>query len=151
MGERFFVKEIYICPFDRVQPGKLKPNLKDYPTRICVIDDEKEVAIDVKTGLKYDYIKTTSHLYFLSQSYEKIKEDKRVAVLPLMLINDDSYDLREVVKIINRLKRNENFQDGNEAYGNEQYLEYINQEKEIELEEQQYSHSKQKKLGKRKK
>lgn len=151
MGERFFVKEIYICPFDRVQPGKLKPNLKDYPTRICVIDDEKEVAIDVKTGLKYDYIKTTSHLYFLSQSYEKIKEDKRVAVLPLMLISDDSYDLREVVKIINRLKRNENFQDGNEAYGNEQYLEYINQEKEIELEEQQYSHSKQKKLGKRKK
>ena len=151
MGERFFIKEIYICPFDRVQPGKLKPNLKDYPTRICVIDDEKEIVIDIKTGLKYDYIKTTSHLYFLSQSYKKIKEDKRVAVFPLMLMSDDSYDLREVVKIINRLKRNETFEDGNEVYGNEQYLEYINQEKEIEEEKYQNTRQKTKKIGKRKK
>lgn len=144
MEERFSVKEIYICPVERPSVGVLKPNL-EYPTRYCVIDEEKEIAIDIKTKLKYDYIRTMSHLYFISQSYEKIKGDKRVAIIPFKIMNDNNYDFVEAVKIINKLKSGIEFQDGNEVYNNKQYLEYIKQEA---LEEQK-KQSKVKKITKK--
>ena len=150
MSKRFVVNEIHICPFERIRPGILKPNIKDYPTRVCVIDEEKQIAVDIKTGLKYDYVPTISNLYFLSQSYEKIHDDKRVAVFPLLLLGNDSFNLlNEAEDIKQKLANDYEFKDGNEVYGNEQYLEYIKQEKEIEAEVQESG--KTKKLGKRKK
>ena len=145
MGERFFVREIHVCPFDRTDIGKLRPNLEEYPTRYCVIDKEKQIAIDIELKLKYDYIETISWLHFVNQSYEKIKEDKRVAVYPYKLINDNDFDLVEAIKIINKLKKGYEYPDGNELYNNEKYLEYINEEK-IKKDNR-----KTKKLGKRKK
>lgn len=154
MGERFFIKEIHICPFDRTDIGKLKPNLVDYPTRFCVIDEEKKIAIDIKTRLKYDYIETVSQVHFLSQSYKKIVGDRRVAVFPYKNLNYNDDYLIDAVDIVNQIKNNKEFQDGNDVYGNEQYLEYLKQEKEIEQEElidYQLERQTTKKIGKRKK
>ena len=90
-----------------------------------------------------------SNLYFLSQSYEKIQDDKRVAVFPLLLLGNDSFNLlNEAEDIKQKLANDYEFKDGNEVYGNEQYLEYIKQEKEIESEIQEKGF--QKKIGKRK-
>ena len=128
MGERFFVREIHICPFDRTDIGKLKPNLADYPARYCVIDMEKQIAIDIELKLKYDYIETVSWLHFVNQSYKKIKGDKRVAVYPYKLINDNNFDLIEAVQIMNQLKNNYEYPDGNEELNNEQYLKLIKED-----------------------
>lgn len=128
MEERFIVREIHICPFDRESIGKLKPKLEEYPPRYCVIDKEKQIAIDIELKLKYDYIETISWVHFVNQSYKKIQDDRRVAIYPYKLMNEDSFDLVEAVKIINQLKNNYEYPDGNEVYNNEQYLEHINKE-----------------------
>lgn len=149
MEERFVIAEMHICPVYKVG-NNYKPDM-EYPTRNCVIDNEKEIAIDIKTKLKYDYIRTMSHLYFLSQSSQKIKGDNRVAIFPYASILYTGYNQKDAIEIIGKLKRNEEFKDGNEVYGNEQYLEYVKQELEIEQEVYQYNHPKTKKIGKRKK
>lgn len=129
MGERFFVKQIHICPFDRTDLGKLSPKINEYPARYCIIDEEKQIAIDIELKLKYDYVETISWLNFINQSYEKIQDDKRVAVCPYRLMNDNDFDLVEAIKIINNLKNGYEYPDGNETYNNQQYLEYIALEK----------------------
>lgn len=149
MNKRFFIREIHICPVYK-KGNSFRPDM-GYPTRNCIIDEEKEIAIDIKTRLKYDYIKTMSHLYFLSQASEKIKGDNRVAIFPYASILYTGYDQNDAREIIEKLKNNEEFQDGNEVYGNEQYLEYLKQEREIEQEKYQNNNPKTKKLGKRKK
>ena len=101
MDERFNVCEIHVCPVYKVGDS-FKPDI-EYPTRYCVIDNEKQIAIDIKTKLKYDYIQTMSHLYFISQSYKKIKGDNRVAILPYASLLSDGYDRQEV---FGRMKEN---------------------------------------------
>jgi len=147
--KRFRVSEMHICPVYRIGTN-FKPDL-EYPTRYCVIDNEREIAIDIKTKLKYDYVKTMSNLYFLSQSFEKIKGNNRVAIFPYANVNFDKYDIADVSIIIEQLKKDEQFQDGNEVYNNEQYLEYLKEEKLIELNQSTSNKEKTKKLGKRKK
>ena len=149
MEKRFRVSEMHICPVYRIGTN-FKPDL-EYPTRYCVIDNEREIAIDIKTKLKYDYVKTMSNLYFLSQSFEKIKGNNRVAIFPYANVNFDKYDIADVSIIIEQLKKDEQFQDGNEDYNNEQYLEYLKEEKLIELNQSTSNKEKTKKLGKRKK
>ena len=146
MDERFNVCEIHICPVYKVGDS-FKPD-REYPTRYCVVDEEREIAIDIKTKLKYDYIQTMSHLYFISQSYKKIKGDNRVAILPYASLLSDGYDRPEAISIIEQLKNNVEFQDGNEVYDNKSYLEYL---KEETLKESQNNKNKIKIFGKRKK
>lgn len=146
MDERFNVCEIHICPVYKVGDS-FKPD-REYPTRYCVVDEEREIAIDIKTKLKYDYVKTMSHLYFISQSYKKIKGDNRVAILPYASLLSDGYDRPEAISIIEQLKNNVEFQDGNEVYDNKSYLEYL---KEETLKESQNNKNKIKIFGKRKK
>ena len=135
MEDRFKIEEIHICPVQKIG-NSFKPNL-EYPARLCVIDEEKEIAIDIETRLQYDYVKTISRLYFISQSYEKIKGDRRVAIFPLStLILDEKYRV-EGNFIIDQLKNGVEFQDGNEVFNNEQYLEYLNQEKLEKVNEPQ--------------
>lgn len=134
MEERFSVKNIHICPVD-IAYDRFKPNL-NFPTRFCVIDEKEEIAIDIKTKLKYDYVKTMSHLYFIGKSYEKIKRNKRVAMLPIFSFEYDEEIYNESNIIINMLKNGETFKDGNEVYDNEQYLEFIKEEYESEKQEQ---------------
>ena len=146
MDERFNVCEIHICPVYKVGDS-FKPD-REYPTRYCVVDEEREIAIDIKTKLKYDYVKTMSHLYFISKSYKKIKGDNRVAILPYASLLSDGYDRPEAISIIEQLKNNVEFQDGNEVYDNKSYLEYL---KEETLKESQNNKNKIKIFGKRKK
>lgn len=130
MEERFMITEIHICPIYQINEF-YKPDL-EYPVRYCVIDNENEIAIDIKTKLKYDYVKTMSRLYFVSQSYKKIKGDRRVAIFPLANFGSKEYDIKEAEKIIKALKDNKEFKDGNEVFDNKQYLETIKQEQLIE-------------------
>ena len=127
MNKKFLIKEIHICPIYK-DGNNFKPDMK-YPTRNCVIDEEREIAIDIKTKLKYDYIKTMSRLYFMSQSYKKIKGDNRVAIFPYSSILSTGYTENEVNEIIEKLKNNEDFPNGNDVYNNEEYLQYLEEEK----------------------
>ena len=146
MQERFSICEIHICPVYK-KGNSFKPDM-EYPTRYCVIDKEKAIAIDIKTKLKYDYVETMSHLYFVSQSYQKIKGDNRVAMLPYASVLYNGYDALEATDIIKKLKNNIEFQDGNEVYDNKSYLEYLKQEAQKEIQKQK---NKTKIFGKRKK
>ena len=130
MPERFLITEIHICPIYQID-GFYKPDL-EYPIRYCVIDTENEVAIDIKTKLKYDYVQTMSRLYFVSQSFKKIKGDRRVAIFPLADFGSKEYNIKEAEKIIKALKNNKEFKDGNDVFDNKQYLEYIKQEQLME-------------------
>ena len=140
MDQRFDICEIHICPVYRVG-DKFRPD-REYPTRYCVIDKEKEIAIDIKTKLKYDYIQT------MSQSYKKIKGNNRVAILPYATFAYGNCDMKEAKNIIEQLKNNIEFQDGNEVYDNKSYLEYLKQEV---LKEMQNNKTKTKIFRKRKK
>lgn len=126
MQERFKVCEIHICPVYKEENG-FRPD-RSYPTRYCVVDRERQIAIDIKTKLKYEYIETMSHLYFVCQSYKKIKGDNRVAILPYAPLSFDNCDLEEAKRIKEQLENNVEFLDGNEVYDNKAYLEYLKQE-----------------------
>lgn len=145
MSRRFDITEMHICPFDRVD-GQLRPNLK-YPKRYCVLDKEKEIAIDIKTKLKYIYVITSNNKEFMHEEYKKIQGNKRVAIFPLDSCDYSKIDLKGAQQIIESLRNNEEFQDGNEVFDNEKYLEYIENE---QLNNQNKS-KKTKKIGKRRK
>lgn len=127
MESRFEIVQIRICPIYNQGYGKLKPDL-NYPNRYCVIDKEKEIAVDINMGLKYDYLRTSSNLYFMYNDANKIKGNRRVALFPIEKFGFD-YDVNSAELIIEKLKNGVEFQDGNEVFNNEQYLEYLNQEK----------------------
>lgn len=135
MEERFLITEIHICPIYQ-KDGFYKPDL-EYPARYCVIDTENEIVVDIKTKLKYDYVQTMSRLYFVSQSFKKIKGDKRVAIFPLSEFTSKDYDIKEAEKIIKALKNDKEFKDGNEVFNNKQYLEYLKQEQSLEQNKSQ--------------
>ena len=133
MNDRFLVKKMYICPFIKWESGGILPNKIDYPARWCVIDTEQKIVIDIKDELKYDYMETVSMIYFLEESLEKIKENKRAAIHP----TNFAYDKEMLLKagpIIEHLKNGYEFVDGNDFYNNEAYLEHIKQEDEKEIE-----------------
>lgn len=144
MNDRFLITGIYICPVDRVGVGFFKPNL-NYPVRFCVIDKKNELAIDIKTKLKYDYILTANHKDFIDHSDKKIRPNRRVAIFPNSSLGYGNYDIEAVKQIIEKLKNNERFPDGNDVLNNEKYLEYI------EREESTKTNTKTKKIGKRRK
>lgn len=146
MERRFKICQIHVCPVYRIG-NDFKPDM-EYPSRYCVIDNEKQIAIDIKTKLKYDYIQTVSHLYFMSQAAKKIKGNNRVAMFSYSSISYGKYNIEEAKNIIEQLKNNVEFQDGNEVYDNKSYLEYLKQEA---LMETQKNENKVKKFPKRKK
>ena len=131
MDERFDILKICICPVTRVGNLKFLPD-SNYPRRCCVIDNEKEIAVDIKTKLKYDYIKTASYLYFINKSYKKIKANERVAINSSNYFSMENINLDDVQKIIDVLKNGGDFQNGNEVYDNKAYLEYLKQEAQNE-------------------
>jgi len=143
MKERFFVANIYICPAKVVGETRFIPNL-NYTTRYCIVDTKQGIAIDVKTRLKYNYIETFNESYFNIESCKKIKNNKRIAIFPMTTLGLDGCGLSAIQEIINEVKSGKEFKDGNEVFNNEEYLEHINQEKEI-----QKTNQKTKLFGKR--
>ncbi len=127
-NNRYSICWLQICPFERLEGGLLKPNRDDYPYRLCVLDKEKSFAIDVKSGVSYEYIRT-SLVYFLNGEAKKIENNKRYAIMELHLsiLGIDSKDYEYANNILNDLRNGEEFINGN-TISNEEYLEYINNE-----------------------
>ena len=128
MNKKYSVNEVNICTF-RIENGKIKTNLNKYPqTRLCVIDKEAAFAIDVRHKLKYDYLETVSGLYFVSCALDKLKNNRRVAVFPLVNLGISQEEKELVNDVIEKLESGYEFQDGNTALSNEDYLRLVNQE-----------------------
>lgn len=130
MQERFEISELHICTF-KLEEGFIQPELKNYPRRLCVIDKQRGIVVDVKHKLEYDYIETMSGIYFINKSVEKIKENKRAAIFPsIIFLNsiDDKKNLESAKEIIEYLSLEKKYQDGNLALSNEEYLEKIQKE-----------------------
>lgn len=125
---RYSVCWLQICPFERLDGGILRPNRDDYPYRLCVLDREKSLAIDVKSETSYEYIRT-SLVYFLNEEAKKIEDNKRYAIMELHLsiLGIDSKDYEHANNILNELNNGKEFVSGN-TISNEEYLEYINNE-----------------------
>ena len=119
---------LQICPFDRLEGGILKPNRDDYPYRLCVLDRESSIAIDVKDEVSYEYIRTST-VYFLNQEAKKVEKDKRYAIMEINLYMKgiEKEDYIRANKIINKLNAGKEFIDGN-SISNEEYLKNINNE-----------------------
>ena len=131
--KRFRITKLHICSFEKYDDRYLKKDLEKYPERLCIIDDQTNIVIDVETKHKYEYIKTINGLYFFSEFGSKVVPiGKRVGCFEYSYIsigNLSSDELRECKEIINLLKKGFSFPDGNEQLTNEQYLELINRPK----------------------
>ena len=128
MNDRFKITEIRVCPFEIIN-DKLSPNL-NYPFRKCVIDMEKNIAVDIELNIQYDYLPTMSDLYFLSSCRDKVKDNRRVAVFPVASILFDEKVFISASQIIKKLMNNEELIDGNEYLCNEAYLEIVSKKEE---------------------
>ena len=124
---------LHICCFENFDDKRLKYDLEKFPDRLCVIDEDKDIVVDVETRHQYTYVRTISMLYFLNElERKKISVGKRVGCfeydsLSLGILSSD--DLKECKEIINLLKQGFVFPDGNEELSNEEYLELINRSK----------------------
>ena len=127
-NDRFSINEMFVCTFRKAEDNAYFAQIGKYPTRWCVVDMEQGIVIDIKMGLKYEYIETTSYLNFLNNSYKKIKGDKRAAYKPMQSIYIDPEIYAKGKEIIEKLKNGYEFVDGNDLYSNEEYLKYLEQE-----------------------
>lgn len=132
-NDRFNISEVHVCPFERTKDGFVKPLLNEYPTRWCVIDNINSIAIDIELGVKYNYILTCSGIYMLNCASKLIKDDKRAAVISYANILCDLSIIEKAKPIIEKLKNNYQFVDGNDLYSNEEYLKYLKQEEKETL------------------
>lgn len=132
-NDRFSISEVHVCPFERTKDGFVKPLLNEYPTRWCVIDNINSIAIDIELGVKYNYIPTCSGIYMLNGASKLIKDDKRAAVISYANILCDLSIIEKAKPIIEKLKNNYKFVDGNDLYSNEEYLKYLKQEEKETL------------------
>lgn len=126
-NDRFSISEVHVCTFERTKDGFVKPLLNEYPTRWCVIDNINSIAIDIELGVKYNYIPTCSGIYMLNGASKLIKDDKRAAVISYANILCDLSIIEKSKPIIEKLKNNYQFVDGNDLYSNEEYLKYLKQ------------------------
>ena len=126
MDNRFEVVEIKITNFIILEDGLVKFDLT-YPDRVCILDNEREIVVDIDHKLEYDYIKISPNNQLLKSSYNKIKQNKRAAIhsVPKYL---NSTEQKKVNEIIEYLKEGGQYTNGNLVLNNEQYLERIAKE-----------------------
>lgn len=131
--ESIRISRIHICVFEKNNENKIKIDTQKYPDRICVIDEEKNIAIDVQTKHQYPYIRIVNRLYFASSDeVERVKYGKRNACFEchtLPMLEFTSLELNRCNEVIEQLKQGVEFLDGNEVLTNEEYLEMIKNEK----------------------
>ena len=146
MSKKYQVNHVNICPFKITDRGFI-PMRNEYPTtRLCVIDRDEGFAIDVNHELKYDFLESSSMLYFMNGASKKIKENKRAAINPITNLGLSEEDKKKVENILWKLEIGYEFEDGNDVLSNEEYLRKIEEEKQ-KIEEK----PKVKRLSKRKK
>ena len=57
MKNKYAINKVNICVFEFSGDSFVRPCLDKYPDlRLCVIDNEENIAIDVEHKLKYDYL-----------------------------------------------------------------------------------------------
>jgi len=111
------------------------PNIKEFPdARLCVIDEARRKAIDVKFEVEYDYLETINNKYFVNDSVKLLREDKRFAIFPCTVQILDSDLAQKANDIITRLKNKEVFSNGNDLYTNEEYENLLGAAKVVEKE-----------------
>ncbi len=134
MSKEYQVNQVNICPFKIMERG-FKPLLNEYPTaRLCVIDKEQGIAIDVNHELKYDFLESSSMLYLLNGASKKIKENKRVAVNSIVNFGLSNEEQAKVDNVIKKLEIGYEFEDGNDVLSNEEYLKKIEEDNQISKE-----------------
>ena len=128
MNDKYEIFEFNICTF-KIKDEGVALNTKEFPKRrVCVVDNERKKVIDINQELEYDYIETLSHLYFINESRKKIKENKRAAIFPIMLLSLTMEQKEKANNIISMLENGHKFLDGNEELSNEEYLESLRME-----------------------
>ena len=129
MKEKFELCELQICPFERLTVNNipyLKPLRNEYPYRLCILDRNNSIAIDIETNYLYEYIEM-SVIHFYGTSFMKIKGDNRYAILRLPantmceVTNDTLKKANDIRDILNIGKV---FENGN-VINNEDYLSQI--------------------------
>ena len=134
MFDRYSVREVNVCTFNFDKGGCISTNLNQYPElRLCVIDRDQKIAIDVLHQVKYDYLETFSYLYFLNGTFNKVKDDRRAAIFSYPNYDLEKKFKNEIRDIINKLENGYEFCDGNDIYSNEKYLELLEKEKQREV------------------
>ena len=132
MREKYELCELQICPFEHVNLNNspcLRPMRNDYPYRLCVLDRNKSIAIDINTLHQYDYIEMST-IHFYGMSYKKIKDENRYAILKLTagtMCEVDSNILIKAQDIRKDLEMGKTFENGN-VIDNENYLNLVNNE-----------------------
>ena len=131
MNERFKITNALICPVHLNEEENLKLH-KDYHLRLCVIDLQNNIAVDVEHELQYIFIRTMSGLYYKSIVASQNINNKRVVLRECdpMFGGTNDYDLMlKAREIKNNLKNGKRYPDGNEVLSNEEYLALLNKEK----------------------
>ena len=130
MNKKYQVNQVNICPFKISERG-VRPMLNEYPTaRLCVIDKEEGFVIDVNHELKYDFLESSSMLYLINGASKKIRENRRVALNPLVNLGISDEDQKKVENVLYKLEIGYEFEDGNDVLSNEEYLRKIEEEKQ---------------------
>ena len=135
-NKRYDIYWVQICPFERVECGILKPNRDDYPYRLCVVDKEKEKAVDIYTMHEYDYVQISS-IYFMHEEAKKIELGKRYAIkkLPSFMFPVTDEESKLALNIIRKMESGYGFIDGN-IFSNEDYLKIVkNEENKVKRKE----------------
>lgn len=126
MKNKYSIRVANICPFIFLSGINIIPDL-NYPPRLCVVNEEEGFAIDIDTELKYDYLEAPSRLY-INSMVDKVKDNKRVAILSNLNYENIYSQYPKGLKIIEQLKSGRKFENGNDVYNNDQYLEYLDRE-----------------------
>ena len=130
--EKYTINKVMLCTFEWRDDKSIRVNSENYPDRWCVIDNENNIAIDIKMGLKYDFIPTFSGLYLASKTATLIKENRRAAIHPCVSLEYDDGILEKGRNIISNLEKGYKYKDGNEVFNQTEYFE------ELELENAEY-------------
>ena len=143
---RYTLEQVYICTFSMNGEKYIQPNLNEYPNlRLCVIDNEDSIAIDINHELKYDYLKIQSMLYFLNDASKKIRIGKRAAIPSSVSYEYDEDKIKKANKIVKKLQKGYVFKDGNEVLGNEEYIKLAEEEALEDIRENEKKYIKGKK------
>lgn len=133
MREKYELCELQICPFEHLNINNisyLKPMRNDeYPYRLCILDRNNSIAIDINTLHQYDYIEMST-IHFYGMGYKKIKNKNRYAILKLTagtMCEVDNDILVKAREIRTYLEQGKEFENGN-TIDNESYLDLINNE-----------------------
>ena len=129
-NENYKIVKMHICRFERTEKG-LALNLNKYPERLCVLDKNRKVAVDVKTAFEYPYIKVINMAYVVNDGV-KVNDQRRYACIEYNSLLGPDIKKEELLlckEILNLLKQGVTFPDGNKELTNQEYMEMLKEEK----------------------